>query len=1126
MALSNIDRVGAALDVLAKALEPFIERVLSPHLPRGVSDWTRILAVKDGIQGKECSPNDPQAQLRALTEPLGSLGYAFNGVLSRGEQNLASELRGVRDSWAHQKLFSADDTYRALDTIERLLRAVGGAAAADTIRKSRLDVQRATYAEETRRDTRAASKMPELGTTDLLPWREVLKPHADIASNDFARAEFAADLHQVSTGAEESADYNDPVEFFARTYLTDGLKALLTLAVKRVGGDLNAAPVINLQTTFGGGKTHSMLAVWHLFSGRPLTDFPQGVQSLLSSLDSSVIQKSIKRVAIVGNELSPGQSWQKTDGTVIRTLWGELAWQLGGAEGYAMVADSDRTGTNPGTALRDILTKYSPALILIDEWVAYARGLYGDDSLVGGTFETQFTFAQLLTEAVKAVPGTLLLVSIPASDVRRDGDAPVASDLEVGGANGRAALERLQNVVSRVAQNWTPASSTESFEIVKRRLFQEPDANAQRMIDATVERFFDFYIKNIGELPRETKDPDYKARLRAAFPIHPELFDRLYGDWSTLERFQRTRGVLRLMSAVVHALYSAGDDSPLIMPGSMPLESAAVRDEITGYLDDAWKAIIDKDVDGAQSTSVQIDREKELFGRRALTRRIARATFMGSAATLQSQHKGIERKRVFLGVAMPGDTIGNFGSAMGLLGDRSTYLYTDRDRYWFDRQPSLNRKVAERADAYSQTDVWAAVVDRLRKSEPRQIPEFPDILIAPSDTTDVVEAGQARLVIAHPEFTHENKAKGSTARGYAEELVMKRGMAPRINANTVVVLAADGTRWPELESAVRQHLAWTEILRDKDSLDLTQGQVAEAGRRIDSLNQTVIQRIRETWIWTLYPEQMDGSQPFRIAAAKADGASNSIARHAGERLRKTDVVIVQSSPQSLVLELRNHLRSKWNDGRISIGELWEYHARYPYLARFRDKQVLLDAVGAVFNDPAWAEVGFAVAERYDEGTGDFVGLRIPLEDASPPLLADSMLLVSPALATSQRAREMADARVAKQIPKITDTDVHPGGQGSTPGAENRGPTGVAPSSIPNARYKGSIELKPTGDLAAQLKLIAEELLVHLQAADPDTLEIHLAIDAGRRAGFSDAVVRTVRENGTNLGFGMNKFESI
>lgn len=1130
MALSNIDRVGTGLDTLASALEPFIERVLAPQLSEGTTDWTRVLAAKDGLPGKQYSRTDPQVQLRVVTEPLGSLGYAFNGVLSRGEQNLASELRGVRDNWAHRKPFGSDDTYRALDTVERLLRAIGAAEPADEVRKSRLDVQRATYAEETRRDTRAASRMPELGSAELTPWREVLKPHADIASNDFARAEFAADLHQVSTGAEASADYNDPVEFFARTYLTDGLKTLLTLAVKRMGGDLNAAPVINLQTTFGGGKTHSMLAVWHLFGGRQLTDYPQGVQSLLGDLDTTVMKRPIKRVAIVGNELSPGQAWvKKSDGTVIHTVWGELAWQLGGAEGYAMVADADQTGTNPGAALRDLIARYSPALILIDEWVAYARGLYGDGSpLVGGTFETQFTFAQLLTEAVKAVPGALLLVSIPASDVRRDDDGPAASDLEVGGANGRAALERLQNVVSRVAQNWTPASSTESFEIVKRRLFQEPNAEAQRKIDATVEQFFEFYTKNFGELPSETKDLEYKARLRTAFPIHPELFDRLYGDWSTLERFQRTRGVLRLMSAVVHALYSAGDNSPLIMPGSMPLDSAAVRDEITGYLDDAWKAIIDKDVDGGQATSVQIDREKPLFGGRALTRRIARATFMGSAATLHTQHKGIERKRVFLGVAMPGDTIGNFGSAMSLLGDRSTHLYADKDRYWFDRQPSLNRKVTERAESYAETDVWAAVVDRIRSTEPQRTPEFPEVIVSPADTVDVAESERVRLVIAHPRYAHESRGKDSTARAYAEELVARRGTTARLDANTVIVLAADSARWPELDSAVRQHLAWTDIMRDKDVLDLTQGQVAEVGRRIDALNRTMSQRIRETWIWTLYPEQQEGSQPFRIAAAKADGATESIARHVGERLRKTDVVIVQSSPQSILLELRNHLRSKWNDGRILVGELWEYHARYPYLARFRDKQVLLDAISAVFDDVAWEAVGFALADGYDAETGNFSGLRLPLSDQPPSVISDSMLLVSPVLANDQRKREDEHKAAASGVdgttavpsdPRLTEAD-------SAPGTSTKIIHTGGPRAVTHARYTGAIDVKPDGDIAAQLKALAEELLVHLQSAKPDTFEIRLVIDADKRAGFPEGIVRTVRENGTILGLSTNRFREI
>jgi predicted AAA+ superfamily ATPase len=1133
---SNRNRVDDALTLVADALDSFIESVVSKHLPDGV-EWTSLLRVRDeeaGQYGKEYSRTDPQVQLKMINGRFGSLGFLFDGPLSRAERNFASELATVRNDWAHNKPLGADDTYRALDTAERLLRAVGAIKQADVVRKSRVDVQRATYSEETRRDTKSQTNMPGLGSSDLTPWREVLKPHADIAANNFARAEFAANLHQVAAGTESSSDYNDPIEFFARTYLTEGLKTLLGLAVKRVGGDQNAAPVVNLQTSFGGGKTHSMLAVWHLFSGRPLEAYPQGVQELVEKVSggSEVLGRQVKRVAIVGNELSPGQTWTKDDGTVVRTIWGELAWQLGGADGYAFVAEADRTGTNPGASLRTLIEAYSPSIILIDEWVAYARGLYGQENLVGGSFESQFTFAQQLTEVVKSVPGAMLLVSIPASDVRGDDDQPAASDLEVGGAHGLAALQRLQNVVSRVAQNWTPASSTESFEIVRRRLFQAPDAAAQRKIDATAKAFVDYYRKSIGELPAETREPSYESRIRDAYPIHPELFDRLYGDWSTLEKFQRTRGVLRLMSAVVHALFAAGDDSPLIMPGSLPLSSAAVRDELTGYLDDRWKSIIEHDIDGTTAASVHIDNEKPLFGGRALTRRIARATFMGSAATVGTSHKGIERKRVFLGVAMPGDTIGNFGSALQLLSERASYLYADGDRFWFDLQVSLNRTVAERAAGFGAADVSHEVVERLKK-QPKHPSVFPDVIFAPRDSADVPEAERVRLVVAGPEHTHDGKGKASPARDFAEDVATRRGAAPRINANTIIVLAPDEVRWLDLEQAVRQYLAWRGIDRDKVLLDLTQGQVAAVNKRIDTLNSTVEQRIRETWIWTLYPEQTDGAQPAKIAAAKADGGSDSVIRTAGERLSKTDVVIGYFSMQSISIELQNHLRSRWNEGRLPVGELWGFHVKFPYLARLRDKAVLTDAISGAMTDAAWEQVGFALAVGYDAETGDFVGLRVPFEDALP-VITDATLLVSPTLARAQRDREKAAVEEALKKPEAPEgypsgPTEGPGDQSSSSASASGAGSGTpksAPVVVPNARYSGVVDLKADGDLSSQLRAVAEELLVHLQNANPDTFEIRLTIDADKRDGFPTGTVRPVKENGTTLGFTKNGFTGL
>lgn len=1129
MALSNRDRIGAMLELLAKELEPYIARVLVPLLPGAANDWTRLLATKDGHAGKQYSPTDAQVQLRTLTENLPGVGYAFNASLSRGQQNLASELRGVRDNWAHLQSFSPDDTYRALDTGERLLKAIGAAKSADALRAARLDVQRSAYADETKRDARSRASMPGLQSADLPAWRSVLQPHPDIAANDFARAEFAADLHQVATGAESASDYNDPIEFFRRTYLTEGLKALISIAGRRLSGDMNAAPVVNLQTAFGGGKTHSMLAVWHLCSGRSLDAYPQSLQDAVadSGLDPTVIGREVKRVAIVGNELSPGQPWTKDDGTEVRTIWGELAWQLGGAEGYAIVADADRTGTNPGGALRDLIARYAPAVILIDEWVAYARGLYGQDDLVGGTFESQFTFAQQLTQAVTAVPGALLLVSIPASDVRRDDVAPVASDLEVGGAHGRAALERLQNVVSRIAQPWTPASSTESFEIVRRRLFREPDAQARRQIDGVAKAFSEYYRKSVGELPAETRDAAYETRIRDAYPVHPELFDRLYGDWSTLEKFQRTRGVLRLMSAVVHALDSSGDDSPLIMPGSIPIDSAAVRDELTGYLDDGdrWKSIVEHDIDGTNATALHIDREKPLFGNRALTRRIARATFLGSAPTLRSSHKGIERKRVFLGVAMPGDTIGNFGSAMQLLGERASYLYGDSDRHWFDLQVSLNRTVAERAEAFSSQDVAAEVMRRIRRQQ--QAPDrFAEVVFAPNDSSEIPESTSVRLVVAGPEHLHDGKSYESNAMTFARSLVTTRGGAPRVAANSIVVLAAAQAQWPDVERATRTYLAWLAIDAERKQLDLTQAQADTAKERIAALNTTVDQRICETWIWALHPAQSDGAQPLTMSQTKVDGASASVIATAAQRLGKQDVVLAEYSMRAIAVELGSHLRSRWNSGRISFGELWDLHTRYPYLARLRDRSVLAAAVEAAMVDPTWETHGFALAESYDGDSGDFVGLRIPLEDHGFAVVADETVLVSPGLARAQREREEQVERDRAAAVVDESTGARSDGQRANgPTASSRAEPPVV-HRVPDARYRGAIDLQPQGDLKAQLVQLAEELLEHVQRADPDTIEIRLTVDADRRDGFPAATVRVVRENGGQLGLSVNRFEEL
>ena len=322
-----------------------------------------------------------------------------------------------------------------------------------------------------------------------------------------------------------------------------------------------------------------------------------------------------KRVVLVGNKISPGNPVTKPDGTVVRTLWGELAWQLGGKKAFARVQADDEKATSPGDVLRELFNEYGPCLILIDEWVAYARQLHDQSDLPAGGFETQFTFAQVLTESAKLAKNCLLVISLPASDTAGSPHTQ-ADDVEVGGQRGREALDRLRNVVGRVESSWRPASAEEGFEIVRRRLF-EPLADPAQFKDRDVvaRAFADLYRTQHQEFPPECRDADYEKRIKAAYPIHPEIFDRLYTDWSTLVKFQRTRGVLRLMAAVIHSLWEKGDQNPLILPANIPIDDPRVQFELTRYLSDNWVPVIEKDVDGPSSLPLRLDGEVPNLGK-------------------------------------------------------------------------------------------------------------------------------------------------------------------------------------------------------------------------------------------------------------------------------------------------------------------------------------------------------------------------------------------------------------------------------------------------------------------------------------------------------------------------------
>jgi hypothetical protein len=1116
--MTNRDRVGKMFDLLSPALDAFIDRVLSPELPDG-TDWAHLVALKDGRRGasdlSRYSRNDPYIQLRMLSEGITgrvrSGWYPFRDHLTRGQEAYASELRDVRNKWAHGDSFSVDDTYRALDTAERLLKAVNAAAAADEVAKLRVDLRRVTAEADDRRVTRTA--VVTAGSEGLPAWREVLQPHEDVASGNFKASEFAADLYKVSTGdPEQSKEYTDPAEFFARTYLTEGLRDLITRAVKRLSGDRNASPVINLQTNFGGGKTHSMLSLWHLASGTDPSGYPQEVQDLLSNAGFEELRETgrqLRRVALVGNHLAPTGSDEH--GIRINTLWGELAYQLGGAEGYQLVAEADKSGTNPGQALHELLRRYSPAVILIDEWVAYARQLYDRDDMPGGTFDTQFTFAQALTEAVKATQGVLLAISIPAShDPERDGELAVGSAEEVGGHYGQEALRRLQNVVRRVADHWQPATADEAFHIVRRRLFVEPDARALATISATAKRFVEMYRTHSGEFPRESRDSEYEERIRRTYPIHPELFDRLYDDWSTLERFQRTRGVLRLMNAVIHELWIAGDMSPLIMPASIPLSTARVNEELTQYLSDSWRAIINADVDGPTAVPAEIDR-KPLFGKRSITRRLARTVFFGAAPTIGAEHPGLELPRIFLGTAVPGDVPGNFYAALNQLADKATYFYAQGGKYWYDTRPNITRRAKDQAERLHDEDVWAEITRRLTAHRSDRA-GFAGIVVGADDSADIADVDEVRLVFVPPKYPYSVRAKQeSPAVSYAHAASERRGNANRTYRNMVVFLAGDEDRLEELSAAIREYLAWKHVAEHSVDLDLTAQQKAQAEDRRNRADQTASDRLLGTYHWVLLPEAADPSQPYRIGVIKAEAAAPSLPERVTRKLVNEGHLATERAAQSIRLDLDTWLPKIWAQGHVRVGDLWGYYATYPYMPRLRDRQVLDAGIRSAMDVLVWDTHGFALAEGYNEDSGEYLGLVLP-GDPGTVTVRDNLLIVRPERASEQRAREL---RKQEELPT----------PGPVPDLDEPIATPAPPSPRPpsKTRFFGSRTLNPER-YAVDFKKITDEVIQHLAAVPGVRLNVRLEIEAVAPDGFSDDKVRTVGENATTLKFDQSGFE--
>ena len=932
----------------------------------------------------------------------------FGKKLPRDCKNYVIELKGKRNEWAHKGIEDVTDSnaFRALDTMSRLAEQVDPEAAGDInallrqVRYGSAEGSTAVISNAGGGAEAAPARRKSLEQTKavrgLPSWREVMEPHMDVAEGRYKNAEFAADLAQVARGKGE-LEYRDPVEFFNRTYVTEGMKGLLVQSLRRVSG-LDGEPVIQLKTAFGGGKTHSMLALYHMMRSRSRVGQIANLAPVLEAAGVSEVPE-VHVAVLVGTALNPANSKRPPTmpGITVNTLWGEMAFQLAESaskpELYDYVKEADKRGVSPGSeALANLFDACGCCLVLMDELVAYAKKLYGADKLPAGTLDNFITFIQELTEAARASKCSLVVASIPESDN------------EIGGEAGQRALEQIEHTFGRMESIWKPVGASEGFEVVRRRLFLNCKDEAAR--DEVCFAFSKMYGENTAEFPTESRELEYRERMVSCYPIHPEVFDRLYEDWATLERFQRTRGVLRLMAAVIHELWMSRDPSPMIMPGSFPLDVPGVRDELTRYLDDNWNAVVDSEVDGKQSLPYRNDGSTPRYGSLLASRRVARTVMLGSAPDVDGQSvRGIERAHIRLGTVQPGENISVFNDALGTLQTSSSYLYSDANgnRFWYDTRPTLRKIAEDRAQMMGDSDALFEVESRLkklRKSEP-----FAGVHVCPASTLDVPDDQSLRLVVLPPAAKHRSEAAESDALKLAREMIASRGSTPRSYKNMIVFAAADGSHYSQILKSAKQYLAWDSIKADRESLNLDVKQTRETEQSARRADEELDVKIREAYNWLLYPriDLLNNSMDIEWAVEHVEGGRDSIVAKMARKLLSDDAAIQNWAPALLKMELDRVL---WRESdHIQVKQLWEYLCQYCYLPRLSDYSVLENAIVRGLGSKEF----FGIAAAFSGGR--YVDLSV---GEQKPFINASDFLVKVGVAEAQINREIEAVRVAAE----------------------------------------------------------------------------------------------------------------
>lgn len=640
-------------------------------------------------------------------------------------------------------------------------------------------------------------------------------PHEDILQGRLTMDVFAADLWDVYKG-RGTEEYRTADLFFQKTYQTEGLSTLLEVVESRLKGN-GGDPVLQIQTPFGGGKTHALIAMYH-----------------------KAAEWGAKRVVMVGTAMSAKD-----------TIWGLLEEQLTGKQAqFGGLTSPGRTD-----AFREMLAKKAPLIIMLDEVLEYVTKAAGVQVAESTLAAQSIAFMQELTEVVSTLDRVALVVTLPSSNVEH--------------FDNRAAqlFQQLQRVSGRVEKIYTPVQEHEITQVIRRRLFSHINEKEAAKVIAG---FMDYATRETL-LPAGVEASEYRQRFEASYPFLPEVVDVLYQRWGSFSTFQRTRGVLRLLALVVHALKDRS--LPYITLADFDLANQEIRRELLKHIGTEFDSVIGADITGADSGArkVNVGLGRAYQGLR-LGERAATTMFLYSFSG--GMEKGVTVTEIKRNATTLENPSASVAEAVEELKGRLFYIQNQAGKYFFSNQVNLNRMLLIRMENIPEADVKETEEGLLKAKIKGD--KF-KVYIWREQTSDIADTPDLKLVI----LADQNP---TLMRSMLEE----KGGSPRVHRNTVFFLVPMPSERPGFVTQVRKLLAYRALEGDT-TLSLTTEQRKEIKDGLKRLDGDLSEGVRRLYR-QLYLPARSGWKEFDLGIPTV-GDTKTLDQDVYDRLRMESEVL-------------------------------------------------------------------------------------------------------------------------------------------------------------------------------------------------------------------------------------------